>query len=159
MSERRKGLERILESALWHEEPFTKGQALIDLIFHLAHKEEGDVLINGVYCPIKRGQVSLSRRRLATRWKWGQSKAHRFIKFLEKKGLVTHPTTHPVTHPKVIHNDTHFIPITIANYAQYNSINTVAKNVDNYVEKGASDSPSDSPCDSPPIAFKTRFLP
>ena len=69
---------QLLTHELWLAEPFTRGQAWVDLLM-LANHEEGFIRVRGIKIPIKRGQVGWSERRLAERWKWSRGKVRRFI--------------------------------------------------------------------------------
>ena len=62
---------------LWLEEPFTRGQAWLDLILMASTPDKENA-----------GAVCCSRRYLASRWKWSQHKVDRFLKRLEKDGMV-----------------------------------------------------------------------
>lgn len=74
---------KILESALWEIEPFTRGQAWIDLIL-LANHSDGKLIVRDNIIDVKRGQVGWSQQRLAKRWKWSRTKVKNFLDFLEK---------------------------------------------------------------------------
>lgn len=69
---------------IWTAEPFTRGQAWIDLIL-LANHEPGAIRTRGVYIEIARGQVGWSEVRLAERWKWSRDKVRRWFSELEKR--------------------------------------------------------------------------
>ena len=69
-------------SKLWLEEPFTRGQAWLDLIL-LANHKDGWILVRGIKMDIKRGQVGWSQVTLARRWRWSQGKVKRYLKLLE----------------------------------------------------------------------------
>lgn len=71
---------RLLEEELWTSEPFTKGQAWVDLIGRASYKD-GELT--------KRGELIITERGLADRWKWPKSKVRRFLEWLEKEGMIT----------------------------------------------------------------------
>lgn len=79
---------KLLESEQWLEEPFTKGQAWVDLIglanFADVKRTEGAKRV--VYA---RGQVVTSVRALALRWKWSQEKVRNFLAALESDGTAS----------------------------------------------------------------------
>lgn len=75
---------RFLDSDLWLAEPFTKGQAWVDL-FILANHADGVSWLRGVEVKVKRGQTARSELTLAKRWKWSRNKVRRFLKWLETK--------------------------------------------------------------------------
>lgn len=71
---------RLLEEELWTAEPFTKGQAWVDLIGRASYKD-GEMT--------KRGELIITERGLADRWKWPKPKVRRFLEWLEKEGMIT----------------------------------------------------------------------
>jgi hypothetical protein len=73
---------RFLDSDLWLSEPFTKGQAWVDL-FSIANHKNGFIRVRGNRVEVKRGQVGWSQVRLAKRWKWSRGKVRRFLDELE----------------------------------------------------------------------------
>lgn len=62
---------QLLNSETWLAEPFTKGQAIVDLI-GLANHEDNEIC--------KRGQLLTSERTLAARWQWSRDKVRRFLR-------------------------------------------------------------------------------
>lgn len=81
----------ILNHPLWLEEPFTKGQAWVDLI-GLANHKDTRLMVRGKFVDAKRGDVNRSFRWLAKRWQWSPHKVARFIKLLEAEQMATHKT-------------------------------------------------------------------
>ena len=78
---------------LWLSEPFTKGQAWVDLLM-LAGRD---------------GKVQISYRRLADRWKWGHhEKVSRFLEFLADEDMIEFldendvPVNVPVNVPRIV---------------------------------------------------------
>lgn len=71
---------RLLEEELWTAEPFTRGQAWVDLIGRASYKD-GELT--------KRGELIITERGLADRWKWPKPKVRRFLEWLEKEGMIT----------------------------------------------------------------------
>jgi len=69
---------RLGDSELWLSEPFTRGQAWVDLIM-LANFKDGYIRVRGIKIPVKRGQVGWSQLSLAKRWKWSRPKVRRFL--------------------------------------------------------------------------------
>ena len=72
----------LLKSDLWTSEPFTRGQAWVDLIGH-ARWKSGFARVKGVKIELLRGQLCWSEVKLAERWKWSRGKVRRFLKELE----------------------------------------------------------------------------
>ena len=71
-------------SSIWLSEPFTRGQAWVDMLM-LASHEDGFFRVRGVRVDVKRGQLAWSQVSLATRWKWSRGKVRRFLSELESK--------------------------------------------------------------------------
>ena len=71
---------KLLEDELWLSEPFTKGQAWLDLIGRASYKDTEE---------LKRGEIITTERELASRWHWQPSKVHRFLGWLEGEGMIT----------------------------------------------------------------------
>ena len=69
---------KMCESPIWLAEPFTRGQAWIDLIY-LANYKPGHIRKRGVKVEIPRGGVGWSERELSLRWKWSRGKLRRFM--------------------------------------------------------------------------------
>ncbi len=75
---------QVLDNSIWYLEPFTYGQAWIDLII-LANHKDNEINVRGNIIKIPRGTVGMSQENLAKRWKWSRGKVNRFLNFLEKK--------------------------------------------------------------------------
>lgn len=80
---------KLLDNSLWTCEPFTRGQAWVDLIL-LANHEYGFFFKRGVKVEVQRGQVGISEVGLSDRWRWSRTKVRKFIKDLEKEQQITH---------------------------------------------------------------------
>jgi len=77
----------LLTSVLWLTEPFTRGQAFIDLI-GLANHADGFIRVRGNRVEIKRGQCGWSEVKLAERWKWSRGRVRRFLTELKNDGRI-----------------------------------------------------------------------
>lgn len=77
---------KLQDDRIWTTEPFTRGQAWVDLIL-LANHEDGFFRVRGVRVEIKRGQVGWSEVSLSKRWKWSRGKVRRFFFEIEKNDL------------------------------------------------------------------------
>lgn len=95
-------------SDLWLSEPFTRGQAWVDLI-GMAGFRAGYVRIRDVRVNYQRGQIATSLRFLATRWQWSVGKVQRFISELENDAQISTVTNNVST------------VISITNYDKYQS--------------------------------------
>lgn len=79
---------QITENELWLSEPFTKGQAWIDLFLNANHKD-GSFWIRGNRIDVKRGQIGWSELTMASRWKWSRKKVRHFLNYLETTQQIT----------------------------------------------------------------------
>lgn len=87
---------KIQNSPLWTAESFTRGQAWVDLILLASHKEN-HFIKRGIKVEVKRGQVGVSEKGLADRWKWSTGKVSRFLKYLEGEHQIEHLKTNLTT--------------------------------------------------------------
>jgi len=92
------------ENPLWTSEPFTRGQAWVDLIM-LANHREGEVWVRDNCLKIKRGEIGRSEKTLAERWKWSRSKVRNFIKYLEKRQQVEQRKSHVMSTLSIVNYD------------------------------------------------------
>lgn len=83
---------QLLENPMWKKEPFTMGQAWVDLLLMASHKDS-KFLLNGSWMIIKRGQLHTSTLQLADRWKWSRGKVTRYLDVLETDGMITQKRT------------------------------------------------------------------
>lgn len=97
---------KLFESKMWLDEPFTIGQAWVDLIA-MANYADKDHFFRGSVQRVLRGQVVTSKAALANRWKWSDGKVRRYLANLERL--------------KMVHTDssTNGVVITIENYGVY----------------------------------------
>lgn len=74
---------------LWDsdKEPFTRGQAWIDLLLSVNH-EEKKILVNGKVVVIRPGQKWTSIRTLARKWNWTKDRVERYIDLLKSDGML-----------------------------------------------------------------------
>ena len=75
----------ILDDELYFSEKFTRIQAWIDLLL-LAEYKPREFYVRGIQVKLERGQLAVSIRDLAARWKWGVNKVQSFIKELVASG-------------------------------------------------------------------------
>lgn len=97
---------QLQENSLWTSEPFTRGQAWVDLIL-LANHKYGYFYLRNHKIEVKRGQVGWSILKLAERWSWSRSKVNKFLKDLEKEQQVKQQQSKSTT------------IITLVNYEEY----------------------------------------
>jgi hypothetical protein len=75
---------RIMDNPLWNGDPFSRGQAWVDMIL-LANHKPGYFYVRGNKVPVKRGQIGWSIAKLSQRWKWSKGKTKRFLNDLENE--------------------------------------------------------------------------
>lgn len=78
---------KLSDNSLWKCEPFTRGQAWVDLVL-LTNYKDGFFYKRGVKVDVKRGQCGWSQLALSERWKWSRNKVRKFLKDLEKEQQV-----------------------------------------------------------------------
>jgi hypothetical protein len=78
----------LLDNELWISEPFSRGQAWVDLLL-LANHKESYFIKRGNKIIVKRGQVGRSMKTLSSRWYWSIGKVNRFLKLLENENQIT----------------------------------------------------------------------
>lgn len=91
---------------LWLAEPFTYGQAWVDLLIHTNHAP-GSFVIKRQRVSLDRGQIGWSEITMTERWKWSRGKVRRFLKRLSSDGMIKQQTGHLTS------------VITICNYDHY----------------------------------------
>lgn len=96
---------------LWLAEPFSRGQAWVDLLM-LAQSKPGWILVRGISIDLDRGQVGYSELSLSERWKWSRGKVRRFISELKKREMVD------------VKQDNKTTVISIMNFDSYQSTQT-----------------------------------
>jgi len=97
---------QITDNPMWLSEPFTRGQAWVDLIL-IANHQSNYFYVRGNRIDVDRGQLAWSRAKIATRWQWSSKKIDGFLKMLEKEQLITQQKS-PIINK-----------ITIVNYDEY----------------------------------------
>ena len=105
----------ILTHPLWTCEPYTKGQAWIELLL-LANHADNKMMINDNWVVIKRGQLHTSVLKLADRWKWSRGKVNRFLDVLKTDGMLNVECSKGGT--------TNGTTLTIVNYSVYQDSDT-----------------------------------
>lgn len=82
----------IRDHPIWTSEPFTKGQAWVDLLMMVNYKDNY-VLIKNKNILIKRGQRLTTEAHLAKTWKWSRGKVQRFLAYLENESMISTTTS------------------------------------------------------------------
>jgi len=110
---------KLLDSEMWLSEPFTRGQAWVDMLM-LANHKDGFIRVRGVRVAVKRGQIGWSQRSLANRWKWSRGKVLRFLSELASEN-----------EQKIVPQNNNVTSlITIVNYDMYQSGSTTNSTTD-----------------------------
>lgn len=101
---------RLFEHQLWCEErKFSRFEAWLDIV-QSARFEDTKQLIGNRFIEVKRGQMLVSLRFLASRWQWSTKKVNSFLDLLIQDKMITKET------PK----ETGQTVVTICNYDKYN---------------------------------------
>ena len=79
---------KIQDCWIWTDEEFSKGQAWVDLLLLVNHKDT-KIPFNGEFITVKAGQRITSIASLAERWKWSRHKVSDFLNILEKDEMIT----------------------------------------------------------------------
>lgn len=133
MAQKKKGYiplwRDIQDHWIWsNDEPFSKGQAWVDLLLSVNH-EEKKILINGHLQIIKPGQKWTSYRTLARQWNWSKDRVRRYIKLLKSDGMIYTDETPNGT------------LLTVKNWDSFRIQNNTDKYTDKYTDK---DTPKDT---------------
>ena len=72
---------------IWNKEPFSRGQAWIDLLMSACWREQKQ-LFKGKIQVQQVGKVYISKSYLATRWHWDRRKVDRFLTTLASDGMI-----------------------------------------------------------------------
>ena len=78
----------VRDNWVWEDKPFSRGQAWIDIIMMMNHKDR-ETLYNGRMIIVKRGSRITSLRKLAERWGWSMHKVSDFLNILEDTGMIS----------------------------------------------------------------------
>ena len=89
---------------LWQNEKFTKGQAWIDLLLWAAHTPNKQ-LIKGTLIHVGRGEQIRSQLTLAKAWNWDRKTVSRFLKLLEKDGMIASRVDHLTSYVSICNYD------------------------------------------------------
>lgn len=112
----------LLEHEIWLKEPFTRGQAWVDLI-GMANWGSTQKIYRGRLQNVERGQIQTSLGFLANRWHWSVGRVRRYFSLLNDMGMVqTNGTTSGMT-------------ITIENYAFFQDDRQTRSNANNTVDE------------------------
>lgn len=98
----------LADHELWLAEPFTYGQAWVDIFLNANHAP-GSFMVKRQRVSLERGQIGWSEITMTERWKWSRGKVRRFLKRLSSDGMIEQQAGHLTS------------VITICNYDDYQS--------------------------------------
>lgn len=92
MANKKKGFipvyRSIQDNWVWaNDEPFSKGQAWIDLLLSVNH-EARKIKVGCTIRTIKAGQMWTSYKKLSKQWGWSYNRVLRYIKMLKNDGMI-----------------------------------------------------------------------
>jgi len=93
MADKKRGYVKIYRSIedhwIWRDEPFTKGQAWIDILLSVNHKDNDMLLRNSTsVITIHAGQMWTSVTNLSRKWGWSKNRVLRYLKLLKNEGMI-----------------------------------------------------------------------
>lgn len=94
------------DNPLWSSEPFSKGQAWVDMLLRANH-QYNEFIIGNELIVVERGQFFTSELKLAEKWKWSRKKVRAYLNLLKTLKMATTVGTSKGT------------TITIENYGLY----------------------------------------
>lgn len=106
---------KIEDNWVWFCDPFSRGQAWVDLLL-LANHKKNFIVKRGVRVEINRGQIGFCLHTLSERWKWSRGKVERFLILLEKDGQIVRQKNNVTT------------LISILNYERYQTSDNADSN-------------------------------
>ena len=109
--------KRLRQHAIWDREPFSYGQAWIDLLL-LANDAPRPVTINGEVIQLERGQLAWSQRKLELEWQRSGEWVARFLRFCQDETMIT-----------IASKKNRGTIISILNYEAYNTLEPVTDSV------------------------------
>ena len=113
---------QLQDNQFWYSEPFTRGQAWVDLLLDANHKED-IFYIRGNKIIVPTGFVGKSEETLSKKWKWSRGKTRRFIKELETVQQI------------VQHKSPVLSLIEVKNWKQYQLDDTASSTTDGTTER------------------------
>jgi len=105
-----KAYRQILDHWLWKGERFSRGQAWMDLLLQAAYADY-QTRVGNKLVTVKRGQLPVSQRDLARRWKWARNTVWSFLRVTEREQMLRREVSRELSHGYTI--------LTICNYDRY----------------------------------------
>ena len=141
---------KIRNNILWKKKPFDKPRAWIDLLLRASHNNR-NILAGNRRIELKRGQIFVSKKRLARDWGWSRTKVTNFLNVLEgknrNKGNQMLTTSEPLCKNETPKKTPFGIIITLTNYEFYQT-GIMKKDTQKDIKK----TPKRHPKDTPPIS-------
>ena len=97
---------KIKDNILWQDKPFSKGQAWIDILMEVNHKEN-EILLGNKIIKVETGEKITSIRKLCDRWGWSNTKIINFLELLTDENMI------------IYKSDTKKTSIKVLNYGKY----------------------------------------
>ncbi len=142
---------------LWNSEPFSKGQAWLDLLLH-ANFTDNEILIKGQVVKLARGQQARSEVTLAKHWKWSRNKVRRFLELLKKEGMIVSETTHLTSIISVCNYESFQSGDTADGTSIETSVGTAGEQVTKHSKEGKEGKQGKEGSDKPKFAFKRAII-
>jgi len=114
----------ITDNPVWNKDPYSAGQAWIDLLLAANFKEK-TIFIRNTAIKVERGQLAWSTVTMAARWKWSRNKVIRFLKTLKSEHMIEQEAGHLTT------------LTTICNYEKYQGYDTAGDTTDDTTDDTA----------------------
>lgn len=111
---------KLRDCDLWNCEPFSRGQAWVDILLMVNHDDKKVVLGSQVKV-VKRGQTITSIRKLSDKWQWGNKKTLAFLGQLEELDMIHRESDTKKTLLTVINYDDYQL---VGNTKEYTKGNT-----------------------------------
>ncbi|MFW6026792.1 MAG: conserved phage C-terminal domain-containing protein [Candidatus Woesearchaeota archaeon] len=92
---------KVQDNVLWQDKPFSKGQAWIDLLLEVNHKEN-KILFNSDIITVGEGEKITSIRKLCDMWGWSNTKVVNFLELLKEENMITYKSDTKKTVIKVL---------------------------------------------------------
>ncbi|QIB68230.1 hypothetical protein Ami103574_02400 [Aminipila butyrica] len=113
---------KVFNNPIWSIKPYSKGQALIELIGTANYRPQ-TIILGNEEVEIKRGQLHTSEVKLAEKWGWSRKKVRTYLEQLERLKMVTTVGTTKGT------------TITIENYELYQGEGTADDTADGTLQE------------------------
>ena len=97
---------QVTDNWIWKDKPFAKGQAWIDILLRVNHKQS-EISIGNQVIKLEKGETVWSILDMSERWGWSRKKVDNFLNVLEKEQMLHNKRT------------TKYTILTVANWESY----------------------------------------